>query len=172
MTEQPLSLDQILAVRRGAAAQVVDVDVPVIKLVVFSLDGGWYAFPAEGIAEVLPDCPVFFLPGCPPSLEGVINVRGDIESVIRLRSVLGLPPAAPDAASRILIGRAAALRSGIRVDAVEDVLDVPEENIQAPPHTIDERLKPLVRGIVPLRGHLVMLLDLERLFSDYRAGLG
>lgn len=172
MTEQPLTLDQILAVRRGAAARVVDVDVPMIKLVVFSLAGGWYAFAAEGVVEVLPDCPVYFLPGCPPSLEGVINVRGDIESVIRLRRVLGLPPAEPESASRILIGRTATMRSGLRVDAVEDVLDVPEETIQAPPHTIDERLKPLVRGILPLRGHLVMVLDLERLFSDDRAMLG
>ena len=73
---------------------------------------------------MLADCPVFFLPGCPPSLEGVINVRGDIELVVRLRALLGLPEAAPGQASRIVLGQASAMRSGIRVDRVEDVVDV------------------------------------------------
>lgn len=172
MSEDTPTLDQILAVRRGAAAAVVDVDVPMVKLVVVTLDGDWYAFAADRIAEVLADCPVYFLPGCPPSLEGVIHVRGDIESVIRLRVLLGLPPAAAGAPSRILIGQAAAMRSGLRVDSVEDVLDVPADSIQAPPHTIAESLKPLVRGIATVRGHLVTVFDLDRLFADYRAGLG
>lgn len=165
------SLDDILAARAAGDGQVVDVDVPTVKLVVFSLAKDWYAFAAAGVAEILPDRPAFFLPGCPSSLEGVISVRGSVESVVSLRPLLGLPPAPPGAPSRILIARAAAMRSGLRVDAVEDVLDVAEDTLQEPPHTIDPALKPLVRGIVSVRGHLVTVLDLERLFADYAAGL-
>lgn len=167
-----LTLDQVLALRGSAAGPVVNVDEPVVKLVVFTLGETWYAVAAENVAEVLADCPVFFLPGCPSSLEGVINVRGDIESVLGLRTLLSLPAAAAGAPSCILLGRAAAMRSGLRVDTVEDVLDVLEGSIQPPPHTLSEPLKSLVNGIAAVRGHIVTVLDLERLLADYRAGLG
>ena len=165
------TLDGILARRHAADDRTVDVDEAMVKLVMVSLDGQWVAFHGERIKEVLADHPVFFLPGCPPSLEGVINVRGDIESVVRLRALLGLPEAAAGTASRIVLGHATAMHSGIRVDRVEDVVDVAESAIQAPPHTIPDHLRPIVLGIVTFRGHLVHLLDLERLFEDYRAGL-
>lgn len=165
-----LTLDQVLAIRRGAAGPVVNVDEPLVKLVVFVLNGDWFAFHGERVKEVLSDCPVYFLPGCPPSLEGVINVRGDIESVLSLRSVLRYPAAAPAAASRVLLGQGADLRSGLRVDSVEEVMDVPQSLIQAPPHTIADHLRPLVLGIVAFHGHMVTLLDMDRLLADYRAG--
>lgn len=171
MTGETTSLDQILALKRGETGPIVNVDEPLVKLVIFTLDGSWFAFAGEAIREVLPDSPVFYLPGCPESLEGVINVRGDIESVIDLRQVLGFLPAADKARSRILLGRAAAMHSGIRVDAVEEVMDVPQSSIQAPPHTIPDHRKAIVRGIVRFKGELVTLLDLERLFADYAAGL-
>ncbi|MEO5372653.1 MAG: chemotaxis protein CheW [Alphaproteobacteria bacterium] len=166
-----MSLDDVLARRRGEAGTIVDVDEPHLKLVVFSLDGDWYAFHGERIREVLADCPVFFLPGCPPSLEGVINVRGEIESVLLLRSILGYPETADTANSRILIGQGKAMRSGIRVDRVEDVVDLPASRLEAPPHTIPDHLAALVLGLVSFGGRYVSVLDLERLFDDYRAGL-
>ena len=170
--EEPLTtLADILARKRQSAGQTVDVDEPLVKLVVFALGEQRFAFYGEVISEVLADSEVYFLPGCPPSMEGVINVRGDIESVIRLRAVLGLPEARDAAASRILLGRTRAMRSGLRVDRVEDVLDVPQSAIQPPPHTLTEPLRPLVLGIVLLGGQPVHLLDLERILADYRAGL-
>ncbi|MDR3412827.1 MAG: chemotaxis protein CheW [Formivibrio sp.] len=171
MSENANTLDDILARKQQAVAAVVNVDEPITKLVFFSLGEQWYAFHGENISEVLASSEVYFLPGCPASLEGVINVRGDIESVIRLRPLLGLPDVKAAAGSRILLGQARAMRSGIRVDRVEEVLDVLESAIQPPPHTIPEHLRPIVLGIVSFRDHLVHLLDLERIFEDYRAGL-
>jgi purine-binding chemotaxis protein CheW len=164
-------LDRILEVRHGEARAVVDVDEPQVKLVVLTLAGDWFAFPGDKVREVLPDSPVFYLPGCPASLEGVINVRGDIETVVDLRAVLGFAPAANRAGSRILLCRGGGMSSGVRVDTVEEVMDVPQSRIQAPPHTIPDHRKPIVLGILAFGERLVTVLDLERLFADYRAGL-
>ena len=171
MTDMQATLDQILSLRRDKAGPVIDVDEPTVKLVIVSLGDRWFAFHGEKIKEVLADCPVYYLPGCPSSLEGVINVRGDIESVIRLHALLGLPEPVAGLPSRILLGQAATMRSGIRVDRVEEVMDVNESAILPPPHTISEDLRPLVLGIVSFRDHLSHLLDLDRLFEDYRLGL-
>ena len=97
---------------------MVNVDEEVTKLVVFTLGGDWFAFHGDKVREILTDNTVFFLPGCPASLEGVINVRGDIESVVLLRTVFGYS-AAVDASSRILLGHGKSMRSGIRVDSVD-----------------------------------------------------
>lgn len=172
MSSTDTTLEQILETRRGEARDVVNVDEPQIKLVIFTLAGEWYAFHGDKVREVLPDSPVFTLPGCPVSLEGVINVRGEIDTVVNLRAVLGHPPAASHHESRILLCRGQDMRSGVRVDSVEEVMDVAESRVQAPPHTIAEGRKLITLGIVDFAGHLVTLLDLERIFSDYRAGLG
>ncbi len=164
-------LERILAVRQAQPGQVIDVDGPRIKLVVFTLDDLWCAFVGEKIREVLAETPVFFLPCCPALLEGVMNVRGTLESLIRLRPLLGLGEALAGKRSRILIGQTPALRSGIRVDRVEEVLDVPLATVHAPPAAVSDRMKAFLLGIVDFRGHPVHVLDLDRIFEDLLAGL-
>ncbi len=170
MTDHRISLEQALGSRRGSAGPVIDVDEAMVKFVFTTIGDEWFAFHGDTIAEILADCPVFFLPGCPPSLEGIINVRGDIESVINLPVVLDYPERPPDGASRILLGKAGGLRSGIRVDSVQDVRDLPESSILPPPHTISGPLAALVSGIVTMGAHHVGIIDLARLFEDYIAG--
>ncbi|KIM00306.1 Positive regulator of CheA protein activity (CheW) [Paramagnetospirillum magnetotacticum MS-1] len=171
MSVADLSLDQILEARRGETRAIVNVDEPQLKLVVFTLDGDWFAFAGDKVREVLPNSPVFYLPGCPQSLEGVINVRGDIDSVVNLRAVLGYGPMASLDHSRILLCQGGGMRSGVRVDGVEEVMDIAQSRIMAPPHTIPEHRKPIVLGIIEFAGHLVTLLDVERIFADYRGNL-
>lgn len=174
MHEHATTLAEILARPRLPGGEADDVDEAQVKLVVFTLGERWFAFHGEAIREVLADSEVYFLPGCPPSMEGVINVRGDIESVIRLRAVLGLPDGETSANSRILLAKAgtlrSGLRSGLRVDRVEDVLDVAQSAVQAPPHTLPENLRARVRGIVMYRGHAVHLLDVSTILAEYCAG--
>ncbi|MBF0562372.1 MAG: chemotaxis protein CheW [Alphaproteobacteria bacterium] len=171
MTAGRATLDEILTARHGKAGEVVNVNEPLIRLVIFSLDGDWFAFHGEQIREILADCHVFFLPGCPPSMEGVINVRGEIESVIRLRSVLRYSGEPETTSTRILIGQGRAMRSGLRVDRVEDVASVFASRMEVPPHNMPDHLATIVQGILSFGEHHVSVLDLDRLFDDYRAGL-
>lgn len=171
MSETVTSLDSILAQRETAAGVSASLDEPTLKVVIVSLGDQWYGFRGDSIQEVLAECPVFFLPGCPKSLEGVMNVGGDIESVLRLQLLLGSNPGPAKAQSRILLGRTETMRSGIRVDSVEDVCDIPEASIQKPPHTLPQQLQSIVSGVFEFQGHPVHLLNLQRLFEQYRAGL-
>lgn len=166
------ALAEILERRRHSDQEMIGVEAPTVKLVVFAVGDRLFAFPGANVAEILPLTTIYFVPGCPPSLEGVINVRGDITSVIRLGDLLGTDHAAAGRRTAILLGRGKTMRSGLRVDEVLDVLDVLEEIMQAPPSTLPERLRPWATGVFAYRGRSVLALDLERLFQDYRAGLG
>ena len=172
------TLDQVLSQRREANQDIVNVDEPSVKLVIFELSQQRFAFHGERIREILAQAEVFFLPGCPASLEGVINVRGDIESVIRPHELLHLPVSDTGHQSSILIGHTASndstnsMSSGIRVDRVIDVIDVPHSAIQPPPATLPEHMRVLVLGVLNFQDIPVAVLDLEQMFADYARGLG
>lgn len=171
MEQEQSGLDQILSSRREAA-EIVNVDEPTLKLVIFEIGGEWFAFPGESIREILPPSDVYFVPGCPASLEGVINVRGDIESVIRIAELLGKPATDPAPTSSILLGHGGDMHSGIRVDRVVDVLDVVQSVIQPPPSTLSESMRRIVSGVMKYQQVPVTILDLNHLFEDYHRELG
>lgn len=165
-------LSEILERRRQADGGILDVEAPTAQMVIFAVGNDLFAFPGGNVAEILPLAPIHFVPGCPPSLEGVINVRGDIVSVIRLGDLLGVEHVAAGRRTAILLGQGGGLCSGLRVDRVLDVLDVVRDTLHPPPCTLPDRLQPLATGVFEHRGRTVLALDLERLFQNYRAGLG
>jgi len=169
-------LDQLLAQQHNNEQEIIDVDEPVIKLVIFSLGEYYFAFPGLAVKEVLPgDETVFFVPGMPASVEGVINLRGDIESVIRLHALLQLPSTDEKNAlqlSSILLARGTAMHSGLRVDRLLDVVDIAESQIQPPPEALPEYLRPYVTGLLDFTGLAVAVLDIDAIFAAWQKGQG
>lgn len=164
-------LDQLLTERKNNPQEIVDVDEPVVKLVIFRLGEQYFAFLGSGIAEVIPgDTRVYFLPGMPASVEGVMNVRGDIESVISLHELLHLNTLAakPDlVTSSILLGKGSSMHSGLRVDQLLDVVDFPESQLQTPPSSLPEYLQPFVTNLLVFNGLPVTLLDINAVFTSW-----
>lgn len=70
--------------RRREAVPAVLVEEEKIKLVIFSLGQDRYAFPGKDVKEILRCEKITYVPGSPPVIHGIINNRGDIESVIKL----------------------------------------------------------------------------------------
>ena len=170
MTEA--TLDQVLTQRLAARQEIINVDETTVKLVIFELGDQRFAFHGERIREILAQADVFFVPGCPASLEGVINVRGDIESVIRPHDMLHLPDSGAGRAASILLACGGNMSSGIRVDRIVDVVDVVQSNIQPPPATLPEHMRALVLGVLRFQDQPVTVLDLDQMFVDYARGLG
>lgn len=169
-------LEQLLAQRQTRAEDIVDVDEAVIKLVIFRLAEQCFALPGVVIKEVLPGAEtVFFVPGMPSSVEGVINVRGDIESVIKLNGLLGLPDSAeklPHHSSSILLAHGNAMHSGLRVERLLDVVDIALSQIQPPPDALPEYLQPYVTGLLEFNDLAVAVLDIDALFAAWQHGQG
>jgi len=179
--QQKKTLDQILLQKQQQikdnnsteSQQIIDVNEKEVKLVIFSLSNEWYAFYGDRISEILPeDTTIFFVPGCPKSLTGVINVRGEIESVINISTLLKLSNNDQDSPQNIvLLAKSSKMSSGISVNKVIDVVDVPQRIIQAPPETLPAHLRAYVLDILEFRGQAVTVLNLEQIFSDYQQGL-
>jgi purine-binding chemotaxis protein CheW len=172
MTGDMTSVEAILAARRSAATDGAAEEEASTKLVLVSLDGEWFAVAGAHVREILAAVPVHYLPGCPASMDGVINVRGAIETAIDLRGLLGAPAAPGGERIRFLLCEAGGMRSAVRVDEVLDVLDVAQGRIAEAPPTLTEERKAVVAGVLSLDQRVVTVLDLDRMFARYRAGLG
>lgn len=168
----PTSLDTALEARAQLKQQIVDVDEPSVKLVVVRIGHERFAFHASHIREILSDQPVFTLPGSPDSLEGVIHVRGNIESVVRLNRLLQQPEDSDTSHQRILMGKTDILSSGIRVDEMIDLFDTVISSIQPPPATLPAHLAPLVSGVIAFHQQPLAILDLAKIFTHYLQGQG
>jgi purine-binding chemotaxis protein CheW len=167
------TLDEALATH-GDAEAVVDVDEPTQQLVLFRLNGQPFALPGSAVSEILSsDQPVYYVPGLPASTEGVLHLRGKIESVISLHRLLGLPAPEGDSKGMILLVSAAGITSGVRIEQLDDVSEVTQSILQAPPETLSGTLRPYVSALWQRdEREALALLDPEALFDAYQQGLG
>jgi purine-binding chemotaxis protein CheW len=158
-----LILEDIM--KRREKEGVVDVEGKKVKVVVFSLQGELYAFYGDFIKEILPPMTVYPVPGSAAFIPGVINVRGQIESVININSFLGVPVSANTQSHRIALAVTDGLRTGILVDSLEEVVDIPLDTIKPPLDTLSKAIKEFVVGVFTHQDKLVTILDIGKIFG-------
>jgi len=90
--------------------------------------GEHYALPVEQVLEVADLGEIASVPGSPPEIVGVRNLRGQVIPVIGLATMLGL---SGDEPSRVVVAESGELRAGLVVDAVLDVGEMPPASEQA-----------------------------------------
>lgn len=85
------------------------------------------AAPIERLREVLPALPFTALPGAPPSVLGVANVRGTLVTIVDGRRLLGEEDRlVPDATVLVDLG---GTPIGLAVDSVEDLVEVDDSDL-------------------------------------------
>jgi purine-binding chemotaxis protein CheW len=89
-------------------------------------------------------------------------VRGDIESVIDIHHFLGEEKADPRK-SLIAMAVRGDFHSGVMIDAIEDVVDIPVSMIKPPLMTLNGDARELVAGEIEHGNEIVTLLDIVKL---------
>ena len=110
------------------------------------------------------------VPMMPPCVRGVINLRGAVVPVIDLLARFGRPPSAVTKRTCVVIVEARAGAgerqvSGLLVDAVNEVLDIPAADIEPPPAFGARLRSDFIQGVGKVRGRFVLLLDVDRALS-------
>jgi purine-binding chemotaxis protein CheW len=96
------------------------------------------------------------VPLAPGWVEGVMNLRGRIVTAINLRMRFALPPRKSGADSMCVVIEHRGEPYGLIVDAVGDVIDVADAEIEANPVTLDERWQQVSDGVVKLESLMVV----------------
>ncbi len=155
-----LILDELK--RRQRTKEVVDVEEERVKVVIFICGANQFAFYGRDIREILPSCEISWVPSLPAYLPGLINVRGDIESVVDIRHFLGEEKSG-DGPHPIAMAVQGDFHSGIIIDSIKDVVDIPLSLIHSPLATLNGAARDLVIGEITYEGAVISLLDIGKL---------
>lgn len=135
------------------------------QLVVFQLGAELYGVEISRVHEIIRLQPVTRMPRSPTFVEGVINLRGRVISVVNLRRRFGLSAAEHTRASRIVVVDINDQVIGMVVDGVSEVLRVNTATIEPPSPAVAGIDSEYLEGIAKLPERLVILLDLDRVLT-------
>ncbi|RLJ21227.1 chemotaxis protein CheW [bacterium endosymbiont of Escarpia laminata] len=147
-------------------AAEVDANDSVLQLVTFRLKDESYGVNVMKVQEVLRVTEIAPVPGAPPFVLGIINLRGNVVTVIDTRSRFGLPSAELDDSSRIVIIESEKQVVGILVDAVAEVVELNEDEVDAAPNVGNDESSRYIQGVVTRENGLLILVDLNKLLTD------
>ena len=138
--------------------------------VTFRTAGETYAVPTESVRGVIPWVPVTRVPDAAPSVKGVINLRGEIVSVLDVRSRFGLPTVDPTDRTCIVVVNAEhagnRLQVGLIVDTALDVTRLPHAELRLRSEGDPALAGEYVTGVASTKAGLLMVLDVDRLVPD------
>jgi purine-binding chemotaxis protein CheW len=134
-----------------------------LHAVIFRIGALICAAPAGIVREILPRLPATRIPGVAQAIEGLVNVRGTLLTVLDGHVLLQQERRADDEGAIVLV-EVAGRRYGLGVGQVLDFLEVPEQSVaeSADLPGVDPRL---VRAVGLRDGQHFILLDIDRLFE-------
>ena len=140
----------------------------------FGIAGTDYGVPILKVKEILQYEDVTRVPGTPGSIRGVINVRGAVVPVVDLGVKFGKAEAAPTKRTCVLVVELASgekLTLGVLADAVNEVVDLREADIEPPPAFGPGVKVDYLTGMGKVGKGFVLLLDLDRVLTASEAEL-
>jgi purine-binding chemotaxis protein CheW len=136
-----------------------------LHIVGFQVGRETYGVPITSLHEIVRVPEITAVPDAPDYLEGVINLRGKIVSVMDLRKRFGDKHAKLKRSNRILVVEHGGKLAGLIVDSASEVLKIAGEDVEAPPAVFQEGGLNCVTGLGKVRGRLIVLLDMTRLLA-------
>jgi purine-binding chemotaxis protein CheW len=136
-----------------------------LHLVGFRIGKETFGVPIHLVHEIVRLPEITAVPDAPDYIEGVINLRGKIISIVDLRKRFGERQVEPSRKNRILVAEIDKKIVGLIVDAASEVMRLPESEIEAPPNLFGEDEVNYITGVGKLNGRLVILIDLTKVLQ-------
>ncbi len=138
----------------------------VTQWVTFRLEDERYGINVMQVQEVLRMTEIAPVPGAPDYVLGIINLRGNVVTVMDTRKRFALPQHEADDATRIVIIEAEDQVVGILVDSVAEVVYLDQPDIESPPNVGNEESSRYIQGVANREDGLLILVDLNKLLTD------
>ncbi len=143
-------------------------DVVYHQWATFKVDNELYGVDVIQVKEVLRYSEITPVPGASSYILGIINLRGNVVTVIDTRSLFGLMPHEADDDTRIIVVEYNENEVvGLVVDNVDEVINIPQKSVdRAPSVAGDESTKRFVQGVCYHHSNLIILLDLPKMLQS------
>jgi len=136
-----------------------------LHIVGFQVGRETYGVPITSLHEIVRVPEITAVPDAPDYMEGVINLRGKIVSVIDLRKRFGEKKITPARRNRILVLEHNGRLSGLIVDSASEVLKIPAAEVEPSSVLFQESGLNCVTGLGKYKGRLIVLVDMTKLLQ-------
>ena len=138
----------------------------VFRWVTFRLADEIYGINVMQVQEVLRMSDVAPVPGAPHFVMGIINLRGNVVTVLDTRKLLDLTLSELTDNSRIMIIESGNVSVGLLVDGVAEVVNIDSSDIDPPPAVGNEEGSRYIQGIYRTDRQILILIDLNKLINE------
>lgn len=138
----------------------------VLQYVTFRVEDETYGINVMQIQEVLRYTEIAPVPGAPDYVLGIINLRGNVVTVIDTRKRFGLMQADVSDQSRIVVLELEGQVIGVLVDSVAEVKYIQQSEIEIAPNVGNEESARFIQGVCNKDGDLIILVEFEKLLSE------
>ncbi|MCH8862776.1 MAG: chemotaxis protein CheW [Proteobacteria bacterium] len=135
------------------------------EFVTVMVDGQCLGIPVLSVHDVLNAQSITRIPKAPPSVVGVLNLRGRIVTAVDLRIHLGFKEREEGMKSMSVVVEHNGDPFSLLIDSVGEVLALPDSQYEKTPVTLDERLRSVSSGIYRLEEGIMVVLDVARLLE-------
>lgn len=137
-----------------------------LKILIFSINGEYYATDIMEVERILGYEETTKIPDSPDFVEGVINYSGNILPVISLTRKFGLEYREATKDSKIIVTKQDENKIGIIVDVVSEVRDIDRSIIEEPPEIVSGISKRYIKGLVKLDDRIIIFLNLTTILTE------
>ncbi len=135
------------------------------KFLTFFLAGEEYGLEILKVQEIIGMMPITPVPRTPSHIRGVVNLRGKVIPVVDLRLKFGMSFKEQNDETCIIVVQANEVQTGIVVDSVSEVLDIPPQAIEDAPSFGSSVNSDYILGIGKAEGKVKLLLDIDKVLT-------
>jgi purine-binding chemotaxis protein CheW len=152
---------------KGGMAQSEAQTAPneVAELITVVIGRQLFGIPVGAVQDVFSPQSITYVPLAPREIGGVLNLRGQIVTVIDVRERLGFGARVANAPAMAVGIERAGESYGLLIDEVGEVLTLNATEFEQVPPTLDAKWRDVSNGVYRLQDSLVVMLDVDRLIS-------
>jgi purine-binding chemotaxis protein CheW len=139
---------------------------PILQWVTFRLGEETYGINVMQVREVLRYTEIAPVPGAPSYVIGIINLRGNVVTVVDTRERFGLAQTEVTDSTRIVILESEDQVVGIMVDAVAEVVYLRQSEIEIAPNVGSNESSRYIQGVCHKNDELLILIEIEKLLTE------
>lgn len=140
------------------------------KYLIFKVGSESYGIEIKHVTEIIGIQAITQMPELPPYIKGIINLRGKIIPVMDVRIRFRMPTIEYNDRTCVIIADISDMSVGLIIDSVSEVIDIPDENIVAPPE-LGKNTNRFLKNIGKVGSEVKLLLDYNRLLTEEDASI-
>lgn len=154
--------------QKSVKSRAVQEEIIFNQWATFKVNDELFAIDVMQVKEVLRYSQITPVPGSSSYIKGIINLRGNVVTVLDIRVLFSLQARKPDDDTRIIVVDYNETEVvGIVVDSADEVVNIPQKSMErAPSITNEDSDRKFVQGVSYYENNLLILLDLEKMLAS------